>query len=78
MGHPGKRRSSHAMGSASNWTNYLSLPRNSKPPKAGQTVGIEPNFLFRCKGAVGIENTFAVTEMDCEILTGLSDNIICL
>ena len=52
-------------------------PEIQSPPKAGQTVVIEPKFLFRCKDAVGIENTFAVTEMDCEILTGLSDNIIC-
>ena len=75
MAIPGKRRSSKAMGSASNWMNYLSLPRNSRPHlKAGQTVSIESKFLFSARG---IENTFIVTGKGSELLAGLADDIVC-
>ena len=40
---------------------------------AGQTVALEPKFVFPKKGAVGIENTYAVTDSGCERLTTLPD-----
>jgi Xaa-Pro dipeptidase len=45
---------------------------------AGQTVAIEPKFVFPDKGAVGIENTYAVTDSGCERLTVLSDSPVYL
>ncbi len=45
---------------------------------AGQTIALEPKFLFPGKGAVGIENTFVVAENGCEKLTPLPDSIVCL
>ena len=43
----------------------------------GQTIAIEPKFVFAGQGAVGIENTFAVTAAGGERLTNLSDALIC-
>ncbi len=40
---------------------------------SGQTVAIEPKFVFPGKGVVGIENTYAVTDSSCERLTLLPD-----
>ncbi len=51
-------------------------PKFKAPLTAGQTIAVEPTFLFPEKGAVGIENTFAVTESKCEKLTDLPDNIV--
>jgi len=48
------------------------------PLIAGQTIAVEPKFLFPGKGAVGIENTFVVTEKGCENLTPLPDLIVSL
>ena len=46
--------------------------------EAGQTIAIEPKFLFPGKGAVGIENTMAIKDKGCEKLTGLPDEIVYL
>lgn len=46
------------------------------PLVAGQTIAVEPKFVFPGLGAVGIENTFAVTEDGGEKLTVLSDKLI--
>ncbi len=46
--------------------------------QAGQTIAVEPKFLFPGKGAVGIENTMAITDKGCEKLTLLPDNIVYL
>lgn len=55
------------------------LARGFKSPlQAGQTIAVEPKFVFSGEGAIGIENTFAVTQSDCELLTGLSDDIVYL
>jgi len=51
-------------------------PRFKKPLQAGNVVAVEPKFLFPGKGAVGIENTFNVTEKGGELLTGLADHIV--
>ncbi len=46
------------------------------PLQAGQTVAVEPKFVFPGEGAIGIENTYAVTQSGCERLTGLPDDIV--
>jgi Xaa-Pro aminopeptidase len=53
------------------------LARGFKAPlRAGQTIAVEPKFVFPGEGAIGIENTFAVTEGVCERLTVLKDDIV--
>ena len=45
--------------------------------EAGQTIAIEPKFVFPGVGAVGIENTFVVTEAGGEKLTSaLGDELL--
>ncbi|HSN15436.1 MAG TPA: Xaa-Pro peptidase family protein, partial [Anaeromyxobacteraceae bacterium] len=44
-------------------------PGFKAPLQAGQTVAVEPKFVFPGEGAVGIENTFVVTEAGGEKLT---------
>ncbi len=48
------------------------------PLQEGQTIAIEPKFVFPGKGVVGIENTFAVTAAGCEKLTDMPDDIVYL
>ena len=45
---------------------------------AGQTIAIEPKFVIPGKGAIGIENTFAVTPTGGEKITGMPDDIVFL
>lgn len=52
-------------------------PGFKAPLVAGQTVAIEPKFVFPGQGAVGIENTFVVREGGGEKLTaGVPDEIL--
>jgi Xaa-Pro aminopeptidase len=52
-------------------------PGYKAPLREGQTIAIEPKFVFPGKGAVGIENTFVVTANGGEKLTsGLSDELL--
>ena len=44
--------------------------------EAGQTVAVEPKFVLPGVGAVGIENTFVVTERGGERLDVLSDELL--
>jgi Xaa-Pro aminopeptidase len=45
--------------------------------RAGQTVALEPKFVFPGAGAVGIENTYAVTDGGGEKLTAsLADELL--
>jgi Xaa-Pro dipeptidase len=53
-------------------------PRFKNQLRPGNVIAVEPKFLFPGRGAVGIENTFAITEQGCENLTCLPDDIICL
>lgn len=46
------------------------------PLQAGQTVALEPKFIFPGKGVVGIENTYLVTAAGGEKLTPLADDIV--
>ena len=48
------------------------------PLLEGQTIAIEPKFVFPGKGVVGIENTYAVTATGCEKLTDFPDHIVYL
>lgn len=47
----------------------LLAPGFKAPLQAGQTVAVEPKFVFPGVGAVGIENTFVVTAQGGEKLT---------
>ncbi len=46
------------------------------PLVAGQTIAVEPKFVFPELGSVGIENTFAVTENGGEKLSVLADDLV--
>jgi Xaa-Pro aminopeptidase len=46
------------------------------PLVAGQTIAVEPKFVFPELGPVGIENTFAVTAAGGEKITVLSDQLV--
>jgi len=79
MGHPGELAKfvGHGVGLELDELPVLA-PKFKAPLAAGQTIAVEPTFLFPEKGAVGIENTFAVTESRCEKLTDLPDEIVYL
>jgi Xaa-Pro aminopeptidase len=52
-------------------------PRVKATLRAGQTVALEPKFVFPGTGAVGIENTFVVREGGGEKLTAaLADDVL--
>jgi Xaa-Pro aminopeptidase len=51
-------------------------PGFKAPLVAGQTVAIEPKFVFPGQGAVGIENTWVVTGAGGERLTVLADDVL--
>lgn len=46
------------------------------PLEAGMTFAIEPKFILRGKGAVGVENTYLITEEGFENLTVMEEDII--
>ncbi len=79
MGHPGEQARFVGHGVGLELDEYPVLAQKFKTPLlAGQTIAIEPKFIFPGTGAIGIENTFAVTASGCERLTDLPDNLICL
>lgn len=43
--------------------------------QAGQTIALEPKFVFPGLGVVGIENTFVVTENGGELITDFDDAV---
>lgn len=45
------------------------------PLQTGQTIAIEPKFVFPGKGVIGIENTFAVSSGGGEKITDIDDQI---
>ena len=51
-------------------------PGFDAPLRLGQTIAIEPKFVFPDHGAVGIENTFAVGEEGGQRLSDLSDDLL--
>ena len=46
------------------------------PLLAGQTIAVEPKFVFADLGAIGIENTYVVTEQGGEKISILSDDLV--
>lgn len=46
------------------------------PLLAGQTIAVEPKFVFPDLGPVGIENTYLVTEQGGERISVLSDQLV--
>ena len=44
--------------------------------QAGQTIAVEPKFVFPELGSIGIENTYAVTDQGGEKISVLSDALI--
>lgn len=79
MGHPGEQAKfvGHGVGLELDELPVLA-PKFKYPLRTGNVIAVEPKFLFPGKGAVGIENTFALTELGCEKLTDLSDRIVYL
>jgi len=53
-------------------------PGFAEPLVEGQVVALEPKFLFPGLGAVGVENTWAVTRSGGEKLTPLPDALVCI
>jgi len=53
-------------------------PRFTAPLREGQTVAVEPKFVFPGAGVVGIENTYAVSGTGCEKITDFPDHIVYL
>jgi Xaa-Pro aminopeptidase len=51
-------------------------PGGKAPLAAGQTIALEPKFVFPGEGVVGIENSWIVTEAGGERLTTLADEIL--
>lgn len=51
-------------------------PGFKTPLAAGMTVAVEPKFVFPGVGAIGIENTWVVTERGGDRLTVLPDDIL--
>ena len=51
-------------------------PGLKAPLQAGQTIAMEPKFVIPGKGAIGIENTWAVTADGGEKITDMPDQIV--
>ena len=51
-------------------------PGFDAPLRAGQTIALEPKFVFPGQGAIGIENTWVVGERGGERLSTLSDDLL--
>jgi Xaa-Pro dipeptidase len=79
MGHPGEQARFVGHGVGLELDELPVLAQKFKTQiQAGQTVAVEPKFVFPRKGVVGIENTYAITDNGCERLTDLSDDIVVL
>ena len=51
-------------------------PGFDEPLAEGHVVAVEPKFVFPGRGAVGIENLYAVTADGCETMTTASEELI--
>jgi Xaa-Pro aminopeptidase len=76
LGPPGlqTRFIAHGIGLELNEFPYLARG-HAYPLEEGMTFALEPKIVFVGQGAVGIENTVAVTGEGCEILTPLGQEI---
>ena len=79
MGMPGEQARFVGHGVGLELDEYPVLAQGFKVPlQAGQTIAIEPKFVFPDKGVIGIENTFAVSSSGGIKLTDMDDRIIFL
>lgn len=79
MGYPGEQAKFVGHGVGLELDELPVIAQKFKAPLlAGQTVAIEPKFVFPGKGVVGIENTFAITNGACERLTDFPDHVVSL
>jgi Xaa-Pro aminopeptidase len=79
MGMPGENAKFVGHGVGLELDEFPVLAQGFKVPlQAGQTIAIEPKFVFPGKGVIGIENTFAVTVAGGEKITDMPDDIVYL
>ena len=79
MGMPGEQAKFVGHGVGLELDEYPVLAQGFKVPlQAGQTIAIEPKFVFPDKGVIGIENTFAVSSSGGEKITDIDDRITIL
>jgi Xaa-Pro dipeptidase len=79
MGMPGEQAKFVGHGVGLELDELPVLARGFKEPlQAGQTIAVEPKFVVPGKGAVGIENTFAVADGGGEKITDMPDQIVFL
>ncbi len=79
MGHSGERAKFVGHGVGLELDEFPVLAQKFKSLLvAGQTIAIEPKFVFPQRGAVGVENTYVVTDSGCERLTLMSDDPVYL
>jgi Xaa-Pro dipeptidase len=79
MGMPGEQARFVGHGVGLELDEYPVLAQGFKVPlQAGQTIAIEPKFVFPDKGVIGIENTFAVSNSGGEKITDIDDRIVFL
>ena len=77
MGAPGENARFVGHGVGLELDEFPVLAQGFKAPlQAGQTIAIEPKFVFPGQGVVGIENTFAVSDRGGVKLTDLADEIV--
>nr|HOP41574.1 M24 family metallopeptidase [Geobacteraceae bacterium] len=55
---------------------FLARGFNDKPLEAGMVFAFEPKLVFPGQGAVGIENTFHLSEKGLEQLTFSREDIV--
>lgn len=79
MGMPGEQARFVGHGVGLELDEFPVLAQGFKVPlQAGQTIAIEPKFVFPDKGVIGIENTFAVSKDGGVKLTDIDDRIVFL
>lgn len=79
MGAPGENAKFVGHGVGLELDEFPVLAQGFKMPlQAGQTIAIEPKFVFPGQGVVGIENTFAVSSDGGVKLTDMPDDIVYL
>ncbi|MFZ2949462.1 MAG: Xaa-Pro peptidase family protein [Desulfuromonadaceae bacterium] len=79
MGMPGEQARFVGHGVGLELDEFPVLAQGFKVPlQSGQTIAIEPKFVFPDKGVIGIENTFAVSNSGGEKITDIDDSIIFL
>jgi Xaa-Pro aminopeptidase len=79
MGYPGEQARFVGHGVGLELDELPVLAKGMKSPlQAGQTIALEPKFIFPGQGVIGIENTYAVTPQGGKKLTPLPDDVVCL